>query len=73
MSAKGDCYDNAVAESFFSTLALELLVWHDWHTREEVRRAIFHYVETSYNRKRRHSMLGYLNPAVHEMQLQEAA
>ncbi len=45
MSGKGDCYDNAVAESFFSTLEFELLMQNDWHTREEARRAIFRYIE----------------------------
>ena len=73
MSAKGDCYDNAVAESFFSTLEFELLMRNDWHTRDEARRAIFRYIETWYNRKRRHSTLGYLSPAAYERQLLEAA
>lgn len=73
MSAKGDCYDNAVAESFFATLEFELIMQHDWHTREEARYAIFRYIETWYNRKRRHSTLGYISPAEYEAQLQEAA
>jgi transposase InsO family protein len=73
MSRKGDCYDNAVAESFFSTLEFELLKRNDWHTKEDARRAIFRYIETWYNRKRRHSTLGYLSPAAYEVQLQEAA
>ena len=73
MSGKGDCYDNAVAESFFSTLEFELLMKNDWHTRGEARRAIFRYIETWYNRKRRHSTLGYLSPAEYEQQLQLAA
>lgn len=73
MSRTGDCYDNAVAESFFSTLEFELLMRHDWHTKEDARRAIFRYIETWYNRKRRHSTLGYLSPADYEVQLQEAA
>jgi transposase InsO family protein len=73
MSAKGDCYDNAVAESFFSTLEFELLMRNDWHTKDEARRAIFRYIETWYNRKRRHSTLGYVSPAAYEEQLQEAA
>lgn len=73
MSRKGDCYDNAVAESFFSTLEFELLRRNDWHTRADARRAIFRYIETWYNRKRRHSSLGYLSPAAYEAQLQEAA
>ena len=46
MSGKGDCYDNAVAESFFSTLEFELLRQSDWHTREDARQAIFRYIET---------------------------
>jgi putative transposase len=73
MSGKGDCYDNAVAESFFATLEFELLVKSDWHTREDARRAIFRYIETWYNRKRRHSTLGYVSPAAYEEQLQAAA
>jgi putative transposase len=73
MSGKGDCYDNAVAESFFATLEFELLMKNDWHTRDEARRAIFRYIETWYNRKRRHSTLGYVSPATYEEQLQEAA
>ena len=73
MSRKGDCYDNAVAESFFSTLEFELLMKNDWHTREEARRAIFRYIETWYNPKRRHSTLGYASPAEYEQQLQVAA
>jgi transposase InsO family protein len=73
MSGKGDCYDNAVAESFFSTLEFELLRQNDWHTRDDARRAIFRYIETWYNRKRRHSTLGYLSPAEYEQQLLVAA
>lgn len=73
MSGKGDCYDNAVAESFFSTLEFELLMKNDWQTREEARRGIFRYIETWYNRKRRHSTLGYVSPAEYEQRLQMAA
>jgi transposase InsO family protein len=73
MSGKGDCYDNAVAESFFSTLEFELLMKNDWHTREDARRAIFRYIEIWYNRRRRHSTLGYISPAEYEQQLQAAA
>ena len=71
MSAKGDCYDNAVAESFFATLEFELLMHYDWETRDDARRAIFRYIEIWYNRKRRHSTLGYISPAAYEEQLQE--
>jgi transposase InsO family protein len=73
MSAKGDCYDNAVAESFFSTLEFELLRKHTWETRADARRAIVRYIEFWYNRRRRHSTLGYLSPAAYEAQLQQAA
>jgi transposase InsO family protein len=60
MSRKGNCWDNAVAESFFSTLKAE--VSGGYRTREEARRAIFEYIEVFYNRKRRHSSIGYLTP-----------
>ena len=73
MSGKGDCYDNAVAESFFATLEFELVMTHNWHTRSEARRAIFRYIETWYNRRRRHSTLGYVSPAEYEAQLPKAA
>lgn len=73
MSGTGDCYDNAVAESFFATLEFELIMQNDWHTRAEARRAIFRYIETWYNRKRRHSTLGYVSPAEYETQWQEVA
>ena len=73
MSGKGDCYDNAVAERFFATLEFELLMKHDWETREDARRAIFWYIETWYNRARRHSTLGYISPAEYEAQLMAAA
>lgn len=73
MSGKGDCYDNAVAESFFATLEFELTMQNDWQTKAEARRAIFRYIETWYNRRRRHSTLGYISPVEYEMQLREAA
>ena len=68
MSGTGDCDDNAVAESCFATLEFELVMTHDWPTKEEARRAIFRYIETWYNRKRRHSTLGYVSPAEYEAQ-----
>jgi putative transposase len=73
MSRKGDCWDNAVAESFFATLERELIMKSDWRTRDEARRAIFRYIETWYNRVRRHSTLDYLSPAQYEAQLESAA
>ncbi len=73
MSRKGDCYDNAVVESFFATLDWELIKDADWHTRAEARAAIFEYIEVWYNRQRRHSALGYLSPSAYERQLMGAA
>ncbi len=66
MSRKGDCWDNAVAESFFATLKKELVHGSDWKTREEARADLFEYIEVWYNRQRRHSSLGYLSPAEYE-------
>ncbi|OPX87249.1 MAG: Integrase core domain protein [Pelotomaculum sp. PtaB.Bin104] len=62
MSRKGNCYDNAPAESFFSTLKNELIHLRRFKTREEAKEAIFDYIEVFYNRQRRHSSLGYLTP-----------
>jgi len=62
MSRKGDCWDNAVAESFFATLKAELVDDADFATRAEARTAIFDFIEGFYNRRRRHSFLGYLSP-----------
>ncbi len=62
MSRKGDCWDNAVAESFFHTLKVELVHKYRFRTREEARRKIFEYVEMYYNRRRSHSTLNYLSP-----------
>lgn len=69
MSRRGDCYDNAVTESFFASLEWELIQDSDWHTREEAKRAIFEYIEVWYNRRRRHSSLGYCSPVEYEAQL----
>ncbi len=69
MSRKGDCWDNAVAESFFATLEWELIQDADWHSRAEASRAIFEYLEVWYNRQRRHSSLGYMTPVEYEAQL----
>ena len=68
MSRRANCYDNAVAESFFATLRWELLNRHHWQTHEAVRTAIFEYIEVWYNRRRRHSALGYLSPLQFEQQ-----
>ncbi len=69
MSRRANCYDNAVAESFFATLEWELIERSDWRTRDEARLAIFEYIECWYNPKRRHSSLGYVSPAEYEEQL----
>jgi putative transposase len=62
MSRRGDCWDNAVVESFFASLKLELIHRRSFRTREEARLAIFDYIEIFYNRQRRHSYLGYMSP-----------
>lgn len=66
MSRRGDCYDNAVVESFFGTLKIELVHDRHYQTRAEARLDIFEYVEVFYNQERRHSTLGYLSPAQYE-------
>lgn len=66
MSRVGDCWDNAVVESFFATLQTELVEGADWGTREEARQALFGYLEVWYNRQRRHSTLGYQSPVQFE-------
>ena len=73
MSRRGDCWDNAVAESFFATLKLELIHRQSFRTREEARLAIFEYIEVFYNLKRRHSYLGYMSPAEFERVVEIAA
>ena len=67
MSRSGNCYDNAVTESFFSTLKGELTHHESYSSREEARRSLFEYVEVFYNRKRLHSTLGYRSPADYEV------
>ena len=62
MSRKGDCWDNAVAESFFKTLKTELIYHQEYKTIEQAKLAVFEYIETWYNRKRLHSSLGYKTP-----------
>jgi len=62
MSRKGNCYDNATMESFWSTLKHELIYRHQFETRAEARQAIFDFIEVFYNRQRLHSSLGYLSP-----------
>lgn len=73
MSRKGDCWDNAVTESFFATLKKELVRDADWKTREEARSALFQSIEVWYNRERRHSAIGYLSPTEYEKRLLKKA
>lgn len=68
MSAKGDCYDNAVAESFFSGLKNELTWDRDFRTRTEARSAVFEWIEAFYNRERLHQTLDYVSPVRYEEQ-----
>ena len=62
MSGRGDCYDNAMMESFWATLKTELVHHEQYATREQAKQSIFEYVEVFYNRKRLHSSLGYVSP-----------
>jgi putative transposase len=66
MSRRGDCWDNAAMESFFSTLKTERTSRKNYQTRDEARADVFDYVERFYNPRRRHSTLGYLSPADYE-------
>lgn len=72
MSRKGDCWDNAVAESFFGTLKMELVHHEKYKTREQARLSIFDYIETFYNTKRLHSYLNYLSPDEFEKSIEAA-
>jgi transposase InsO family protein len=71
MSRRGNCWDNAVAESFFSTLKIELAHVADWTTHAEARADVAEYVEIFYNTQRRHSALDYLSPVAFERRHQE--
>ena len=66
MSRKGECLDNAVAESFFGSLKNELVYHEDYKTRAQARQSIFEYIEVFYNRKRRHAFLNYMTPVDYE-------
>ena len=69
MSRKGNCWDNAVAESFFHTLKTELTYLEEYDTHEDAQTAVFEYIEVFYNRQRCHSANGYLAPLVYEQTL----
>jgi transposase InsO family protein len=69
MSATGNCYDNAQAENFFSRFKAELVEGGIFESVEQARSEVFSYIESYYNRIRRHSSLGYVNPLEFERQL----
>jgi len=73
MSRTGNCWDNAVAESFFATLKNELVYRRTWRTRLELRSTLFEYIEVFYNRRRLHSSLDYKTPAEVEREYAKAA
>ena len=68
MSRKGDCWDNAVAESFFGSLKVEQIFWVTYLSRAAARQDVIDYIEMFYNSRRRHSTLGYMNPMEFEKQ-----
>jgi len=70
MSRKGNCWDNAVAESFFKTLKSECTDRQKFNTRKEAEMAIFQYIETWYNTRRRHATLNYMTPMKYSQLLQ---
>ena len=67
MSRKGNCWDNAVAESFFAVLKTELIYQNEYSSAKEAEKALFEYIEVDYNRKRRHSTIGYMIPYEYHM------
>ena len=66
MGSKGDCFDNAAMESFHASLKKDLIYRRSWPTKQQARTAVFGYIETFYNRRRRHSTLGMLSPVDYE-------
>ncbi len=69
MSGNGDCYDNALMESFFGTLKSECVDRQSFQGRAQARQALFEYLEAFYNRQRLHSSLGYVSPVTYEQQV----
>ncbi|MEJ7759455.1 MAG: integrase core domain-containing protein [Gemmatimonadaceae bacterium] len=73
MSRAGDCWDNAVVESFFATLKTELVSDAQWQTRHQATKSVVEFIEVWYNRKRRHQTLGYRTPAEYEREVLKRA
>ncbi len=73
MGSVGDCYDNALCQSFFDSLECELIDRRCFATKAEARLALFQYIEGFYNTHRRHSSLGYLSPINYERRLKKTA
>ena len=73
MGSVGDCYDNAMCESFFATLECELLDRKRFSTRAEAKIAVFDFIEGFYNPRRRHSSIGHMSPVNYEKQHEAAA
>lgn len=71
MSRKGNCWDNAVMEAFFSRLKVELIYAENYQTMEDARAGIFEYIELFYNHTRRHSANGYVSPNDRERQYEQ--
>ena len=69
MSRRGNCWDNAVVESFFKTIKTEMLDYEQLQTRSEAEMKIFHYIEMFYNTKRLHSSIGYQSPVAYEKKI----
>jgi transposase InsO family protein len=67
----GDAYDNAMMESFWSTMQIELLNRKKWKTRIELANAMFEFIEVFFSRQRRHSKIGYISPVEFEVNLQQ--
>ena len=67
MSSKGDCWENSCVECFFYSLKVEAVLYEPNMTRDEMKQAVFEYIEVDYNRTQRHSTLGYLNPENYEL------
>lgn len=72
MSRRADCWDNAVAESFFATIKGELIDRRSWSTKASVKAAVGEWIESFYNCERRHSSLGYVSPVDYERLTRQA-